>query len=144
MAILFISITGQIKSSIFEGGVFVDVSFTVFGKNGNNQLGNNRKKDIENVLNEEFCNLNAHSEDNSCFIQSLDFLVKKDYQLWNRVSLSFRILLSKFQMFKILIRGWNLGGQPRGQAGLPWEQGGSQSLEGLSSNFFFYIPIGAH
>ena len=77
----FISITGQIKSSIFEGGVFVDVSFTVFGKNGNNQLGNNRKKDIENVLNEEFCNLNAHSEDNSCFIQSLDFLVKKDYQL---------------------------------------------------------------
>ena len=79
MAILFISITGQIKSSIFEGGVFVDVSFTVFGKNGNNQLGNNRKKDIENVLNEEFCNLNAHSEDNSCFIQSLDFLVKKDY-----------------------------------------------------------------
>ena len=77
----FISITGQIKSSIFEGGVFVDVSFAAFGKTGNNRLVNNRKKDIENVLNEEFCNLNAHSQDNSCSIQSLEFLVKKYHQL---------------------------------------------------------------
>ena len=81
LTLLFISITGQIKSSIFEGGVFVDIGFKVFGKTEKNQLDNSRKKDIEDVLNEEFCNLNAHSEDNSCFIQSLDFLVKKDYQL---------------------------------------------------------------
>lgn len=78
-AMLFISIAGKIKSSIFEGGVFVDISFTILGKTGNNQLDNNRKKDIENVLNEEFCSLNAHSQDNSCFVQSLEFLVKKDY-----------------------------------------------------------------
>ena len=78
-AMLFISIAGKIKSSIFEGGVFVDLSFTILGKTGNNQLDNNKKKDIENVLNEEFCSLNAHSQDNSCFVQSLEFLVKKDY-----------------------------------------------------------------
>ena len=77
-AMLFISIAGQIKASIFEGGVFVDISFTILGKTENNQLDNNRKKDIENVLNEEFCSLNAHSQDNSCFVQSLEFLVKKD------------------------------------------------------------------
>ena len=78
---LFISITGQIKSSIFEGGIFVDIGFTAFGKTEKNQLDNSRKKDIEDVLNEEFCNLNAHSQDNSCSIQSLEFLVKKYYQL---------------------------------------------------------------
>ena len=78
-AMLFISIAGQIKASIFEGGVFVDISFTILGKTENNQLDNNRKKDIENVLNEEFCSLNTHSQDNSCFVQSLEFLVKKDY-----------------------------------------------------------------
>ena len=76
---LFISITGQIKSSIFEGGIFVDIGFTAFGKTEKNQLDNSRKKDIEDVLNEEFCNLNAHSQDNSCSIQSLEFLVKKYY-----------------------------------------------------------------
>ena len=78
-AVIFISVSGKIESSIFEGGVFVDISFTTLGKTGNNQLDNNRKKDIENVLNEEFCSLNAHSQDNSCFVQSLEFLVKKDY-----------------------------------------------------------------
>ena len=79
LAMLFISITGQIKSSIFEGGIFVDIGFTVFGKTEKNQLDNSRKKDIEDVLNEEFCNLNANSQDNSCSIQSLEFLVKKYY-----------------------------------------------------------------
>ena len=76
---LFISITGQIKSSIFEGGVFVVVSSTAFEKSGNNQLENQRKKEIENVLNEEFCSLDVHSEDNSCSIQNLEFWVKEDY-----------------------------------------------------------------
>ena len=53
----------------------MDLSFTEYGKTRNNQLADKRKKDIENVLNDEFCSLDVHSEDNSCSIQNLEFWV---------------------------------------------------------------------
>ena len=79
------SFTGDVKSLIFEGGVFVDVSFAPLRRNGYNQLDYQKKKDIENVLIDEFCSLDvkAQPEDNSCAIQNLKFRVKKEYQLWN-------------------------------------------------------------
>ena len=78
---------GLDKSSIFEGGIFVDLSFTSIERNGNkiNQLDDKKKKDIENVLIDEFCSLDVKSqaESNTCSVQNLEFRVHKDNQLWN-------------------------------------------------------------
>ena len=78
---IFFSFEGHDLPSIFEGGVFVDLSFPSIGRNGNkmDQLDDNKKKDIENVLNDEFCNLDVESQAQSkiCSIQNLDFRVQK-------------------------------------------------------------------
>ena len=44
------------------------------------QLDDNKKKDIENVLNDEFCSLDVESQAHSkiCSIQNLDFRVQKE------------------------------------------------------------------
>ena len=65
---------------VFQGGVFVDTSFPTLGRNGNEkeQLDNQKKMEIENILNDEFCSLNvvAQTEDKACSIQNLEFRVK--------------------------------------------------------------------
>ena len=73
---IFFLFEGKVESLIFQGGVFVDISFTTLGRNGVSldQLDDKRKKDVENVLNDEFCSL--ESQENSCNIQSLEFRVK--------------------------------------------------------------------
>ena len=59
----------------------MDLSFPSIGRNGNkmDQLDDNKKKDIENVLNDEFCSLDVESQAQSktCSIQNLDFRVQK-------------------------------------------------------------------
>ena len=77
-----LSFKGYDHSSIFEGGVFVDLGFPSIERNGNeiDQLDENKKKDIENVLNDEFCSLDVESQAQSkiCSIQNLDFRVQKE------------------------------------------------------------------
>ena len=67
---------------IFQGGVFVDASFTTLGRNGYtfDQLDDKMKKNIENVLNDEFCSLDvqAKGQGNPCMIQNLEFGVRKE------------------------------------------------------------------
>ena len=62
--------------------MFVDLSFPSIERNGNkiDQLDENKKKDIENVLNDEFCSLDVESQAQSkiCSIQNLDFRVQKE------------------------------------------------------------------
>ena len=80
--LFFFLFEGKAESLIFQGGVFVDISFTTVGRNGVSvdQLDDKRKKDVENVLNDEFCSL--ESQENSCNIQNLEFRVKED-KLWD-------------------------------------------------------------
>ena len=70
------------KSSIFEGGVFVDVSFTTVERNMNrmDQLDDEKEREIQNLLNDEFCNLDigAQAQGETCTVQNLEFRVKKD------------------------------------------------------------------
>ena len=70
------------KSLVFQGGVFVDVSLTTLDRNGYmlDQLDKKTKKDIESILNDKFCNLNVNdnSQDNICKIQNLRYRVKKE------------------------------------------------------------------
>ena len=77
-----LSFKGCDQSSIFEGGVFVDLGFPSIKRNGNtiDQLDENKKKDIENVLNDEFCSLDVESQAQSkiCSIQNLEFRVQKE------------------------------------------------------------------
>ena len=78
---IIISFTEHVKSSIFEGGVFVDATFTSVGRNGNSQLDDKTKQNIKDVLNDEFCSLDIKSQaqENTCTIQNLKFRVKKKY-----------------------------------------------------------------
>ena len=59
----------------------MDLSFPSIERHGNkmDQLDDNKKKDIENVLNDEFCSLDVESQAQSkiCSIQNLDFRVQK-------------------------------------------------------------------
>ena len=59
----------------------MDLSFPSIERHGNkmDQLDENKKKDIENVLNEEFCSLDVELQAQSkiCSIQNLDFRVQK-------------------------------------------------------------------
>ena len=61
--------------------MFVDLSFPSIERNGNkiDQLDENKKKDIENVLNDEFCSLDIESQaqSNTCSIQTFEFRVKR-------------------------------------------------------------------
>ena len=70
------------KSLVFQGGVFVDVSLTTLDRNGYklDQLDKKTKKDIESILNDKFCDLNVNdnSQDNICKIQNLRYRVKKE------------------------------------------------------------------
>ena len=58
------------------------------------QLDDEKKRDIENVLNEEFCSLDVKSQanDNTCIVQSLEFRVKRglvvDFSLIFLISIS--------------------------------------------------------
>ena len=65
---------GKVKSLVFQGGVFVDVSLTTLDRNGHkiDQLDKKTKKDIESILNDKFCSLNVNdkSQDNLCMIQN--------------------------------------------------------------------------
>ena len=78
----FFLFEGKLESLIFQGGVFVDISFTTLGRNGVSvdHLDDKQKKEVENVLNDEFCSL--ESQENICSIQSLEFRVKED-KLWD-------------------------------------------------------------
>ena len=75
-----ICFTGHVKSSIFEGGVYIDMSFTTLGRNGSKivQLDSKKKKDIEDVLNDEFCSLDvdAKAQGTTCSLQNLEFRVQ--------------------------------------------------------------------
>ena len=48
------------------------------------QLDDEKEKEIQNLLNYEFCNLDieAQAQGETCTVQNLEFRVKKDY-LWN-------------------------------------------------------------
>ena len=74
--------TGQDDTLIFQGGVFVDASIVTVGRNGKklDQLDDKNKKDIENVLNDEFCSADfkVQAKSNTCSIQNLEFRVKKN------------------------------------------------------------------
>ena len=74
-----ISFIGNAKSLIFQGGVFVDVSFTTLDTNETDQLDKGKKKDILTVLLEEFCSLDdrAKAQDDTCSIQNLELRVKE-------------------------------------------------------------------
>ena len=56
------------------------MSFTTLGRNGSKivQLDSKKKKDIEDVLNDEFCSLNveAKAQGNTCSLQNLEFRVQ--------------------------------------------------------------------
>ena len=81
---------------VFQGGVFVDTSFTKLGRNGNkmDQLDDEKKRDIENVLNEEFCSLDVKGQanENTCMVQNLEFRVKRGLVV--DISLIFLISIS--------------------------------------------------
>ena len=74
LCLLFLIFKGKVKSLVFQGGVFVDVSLTTLDKNGYklDQLDKKTKKDIESILNDKFCSLNVNdkSQDNLCMIQN--------------------------------------------------------------------------
>ena len=74
MTYFHISFLGNAKSLIFQGGVFVDVSFPTLDTNETDQLDN-----ILSVLHEEFCNLDdrAKAQDDTCSIQNLELRVKE-------------------------------------------------------------------
>ena len=82
MTYFLLLFTDQDHSLIFQGGVFVDASILTYGKNGKklDQLDDKKKKDIENVLNDEFCSADfkVQAESNTCSIQNLEFRVKKN------------------------------------------------------------------
>ena len=82
LCLLFLIFKGKVKSLVFQGGVFVDVSLTKLDRNGYelDQLDKKTKKDIESILNDKFCNLNVNdnSQNNICMIQNLRFRVKKE------------------------------------------------------------------
>ena len=82
LCLLFLIFKGKVKSLVFQGGVFVDVSLTTLDRNGYmlDQLDKKTKKDIESILNDKFCNLNVNdnSQDNICKIQNLRYRVKKE------------------------------------------------------------------
>ena len=74
--------TGQDDTLIFQGGVFVDASIVTVRRNGKklDQLDDKNKKDIENVLYDEFCSADfkVQAKSNTCTIQNLEFRVKKN------------------------------------------------------------------
>ena len=60
----------------------MDLGFTSMERNGNkiDQLDKKKKKDVENVLIDEFCSLDVESQalSNTCSVQNLEFRVHKD------------------------------------------------------------------
>ena len=62
---------------LFQGGVLVDLSFTSTGsmRKKMDVLDNKKKKNVEKVLTEQFCNLNAEPGGKSCTIQILAYRV---------------------------------------------------------------------
>ena len=56
------------------------MSFTTLGRNGSKivQLDSKKKKDIEDVLNDEFCSLDveAKAQATTCSLQNLEFRVQ--------------------------------------------------------------------
>ena len=62
--------------------MFVDLGFTSIERNGNkiDQLDEKKKKDVENVLIDEFCSFDVESQAQSstCSVQNLEFRVHKD------------------------------------------------------------------
>ena len=69
---------------VFQGAVFVETSFTMFGRNRSkmDQLDKKGRNDIENILNDEFCSLNVKpkAHGSACIIQNLEFRV------WKKIS----------------------------------------------------------
>ena len=72
---------GHVQSLIFQGGVAVDVIFTSLGSNETemDQFDDKKKKEIFDVLNEEFCSFDdkALTGSNTCSVQNLELRVKK-------------------------------------------------------------------
>ena len=56
------------------------MSFTTLGRNGSKivQMDSKKKKDIEDVLNDEFCSLDveAKAQGNTCSLQNLEIRVQ--------------------------------------------------------------------
>ena len=67
------------KPLLFQGGVLVDLIFnsTEISSKKTSALDNKKKKDIEKVLRDQFCNLDAKPDDNNCAIQTLGYRVTK-------------------------------------------------------------------
>ena len=75
--LLSLSVEGQDKPLLFQGGVLVDLSFTSTGSMGKKMdvLDNKKKKNVEKVLTEQFCDLNVEPSGKSCKLQILAYRV---------------------------------------------------------------------
>ena len=72
------SFLGQEKALIFQGGVLVDIGLTSSRRNHKTVevISDEKKKDIEKVLDGQFCNLDVDTQENTCTIQNLKYRVK--------------------------------------------------------------------
>ena len=63
---------------IFEGSVLIDLSLTTSVRNDKSLglLDDKKKKVVEAVLNNEFCNIDVDPQASSCTLQNLEYKVK--------------------------------------------------------------------